>query len=99
MSLTSDWKIHAVCASDPKPDAWMSYNKDDIIYAKSGCDRCTVRRECFFNAWNQEDFYGVYGGISEFEFLIGTWKEAKKESDVNWKRTDRILQRLLQKAS
>ena len=95
MNLTSDWKKRAVCASDKRQSAWMSYDKDDIQYAKNGCARCSVRAECFLSAWSSDDYYGVNGGISEFEFLLATWKKVKKVSNVNWKRTDKDLQRLM----
>lgn len=102
--INNDWAKNAICASDSRSEAWMSYNKEDIIYAKIGCEKCTVRRECFLQAWeaNSSDktgFYGVNGGISEYEFLLGTWKEAKKDNDDNWTRTDRILQKFMRQIS
>lgn len=50
------------------------------------------------NVWDEETIYGTNGGFSEFDILLATWKKAKKENDNNWKRTDRILQKLLRKA-
>lgn len=95
MNRTSNWKSKALCSRDIKQHTWWSYDKDDIAYAKQGCSRCPVRSECFLSAWQSDDFYGINGGITEFDFLLITWKEAKKESNVNWKRTDRDLQRIM----
>jgi hypothetical protein len=95
MALASNWKSRALCASDPKQYTWWSYDKDDIAYAKQGCSRCSVRAECFLSAWESDEFYGINGGISEYEFLLRTWKKSKKESNVNWKRTDRDLQKIM----
>ena len=95
MALANNWTKKAVCTSDAKKNTWWSYDKDEIAYAKQGCARCTVRVECFLSAWESDEFYGINGGISEFEFLIKTWKKSKKESNVNWKRTDGDLQGIL----
>lgn len=95
LDYISNWKFHAICASDPNGKAWMSYKKEDIDYAKAGCQKCSVRVPCFLAAWESEYFHGVNGGISEFEFMIKTWKKARKEQDDNWRRTDRDFQKIL----
>ena len=51
------------------------------------------------NVWEEEYIYGVNGGFSEFEILLETWKEAKKVSDDNWSRSNKILQRMLRKTA
>lgn len=106
MNLLSDWqernwKDLALCSSDKNGEAWMSYKKDDIIYAQLICQKCTVRPQCFLEGWENtdSDFYGIYGGVSEYEYLLGIWKEAKKDTDDNWHRTDRILQKFMRQIS
>lgn len=86
----------ALCQGDERSHAWFSYDIEDIQYAKSVCLSCEVKIECFANAL-QNDFMGVNAGISEFEFMIDTWKEAKKENESNWTRSSKILQGILRK--
>lgn len=49
--------------------------------------------------WETDSFYGVNGGLSEYDIMQETWKEVSDPNDNNWKRTDRVLQKLLQKVS
>ena len=95
----SNWKQFAVCTGDSRSFAWFSFKKEDIDYAKNGCAKCTARIPCFLNAWESEEYCGVNGGISEFEFLLSTWKEAKKVTDENWKRSDKDLQKFVRRVS
>jgi hypothetical protein len=93
----SNWKKKALCAADVNSEYWFSYKKEEIQYAKNICKKCSVRKECLMSAWQEEYVYGVNGGFSEFEILLETWKEAKKVSDDNWSRSNKILQRMLRK--
>jgi hypothetical protein len=97
MKVRSDWRSQAVCANDLNPLAWLSYDISDVKYAKDGCSRCDVRFECFISAWDNKPYVGVNAGISEFDYLNLTWKEAEKENGSNWSRTNKVLQRILQK--
>ena len=96
MKALSDWLSSAVCANDDNPTAWLSYDIENIRYAKHGCSKCKVRQQCFLNAWQNEPYVGVNAGISEYDFLILTWKEAKKANGSNWSRTNKTLQRIMQ---
>jgi|LakMenE01Jun11ns_1017448.scaffolds.fasta_scaffold8574273_2 hypothetical protein len=87
----------ALCQGDEKSSAWFSYQIEDINYAKSVCAECEVKLPCFFNALENE-FMGVNAGISEFEFMMKTWKEAKTKNESNWTRSDKVLQRILREA-
>lgn len=93
----NNWKQKALCATDSNGKYWFSYKKEEIGYAKNVCKKCSVKKECLLYAWQEDDIYGVNGGFSEFEILLETWKEAKKVNDANWSRTNKTLQRLLQK--
>lgn len=95
MRNQSDWKELAVCAQDSDPSAWLSYDYQDVQYAKEGCSRCEVRTECFTTAWHLPLYVGVNAGISEYDYLILTWKEAKKKNESNWSRTNRSFQKIL----
>lgn len=95
MKFKSNWKDFALCSSSHPTNYWFSSKKEDIDIAKSICAKCTVRLECFFTAWDNDSHYGVYGGVSEYEYLLLTWKEAKSESEDNRDRTDKCLQKML----
>lgn len=97
MKAQSDWRVIAVCANDEQSIAWLSYDIEDVQYAKHGCSQCKVRAECFLNAWDNKPYVGVNAGISEYDFLMLTWKESKKSNGSNWSRTNKILQGILQK--
>lgn len=95
--MQSDWKQSALCIDHPEKNLWFSYKKDDIETAKNICKECTVRTECFLSMWNTGDFYGVNGGISEFDYLSLTWKEANSEKANNRSRANTVLKGILQK--
>lgn len=92
MKAQSDWLNEAVCANDERPTAWLSYDINDVQYAKLGCSKCTVRKQCILNAFRNDPYVGVNAGISEYDFLMLTWKEATKVNGSNWSRTDKVLQ-------
>lgn len=98
MKIQSNWKSKAVCSSDKYHNKWLSYNIDDVEYAKDGCSRCTVRKECLITALQNDTFVGVIAGISEFDYLMHIWHEAVSEDESNWSRDDRVLSKLLQEA-
>lgn len=81
----------ALCQGDKNSSAWFSYQIEDIKYAKSVCSECELKTPCFLNGLENE-FMGVNAGISEFEFLMKTWKEAKTENESNWTRSNKVLQ-------
>ena len=95
MKLKNNWKKEAVCASDKYPERWVSYNKKDVEYARSGCSMCTVKRECLFTALSSDSFVGVVAGISEYEYLTYIWHEAEREDESNWTRDNSTFSRLL----
>lgn len=97
MILQSDWRSKAVCVSDPHGNKWVSYNLDDIEYAKRGCANCQVKKECLLSTLSNNAFIGVIAGISEFEYLMHIWHEAVREDESNWRTDDSTLSRLLQK--
>jgi hypothetical protein len=94
--MPSNWSSKALCVDHPESNIWFSYKKEDIDRAVSICKKCPVRTECFISVWNSGEFYGVYGGITEFEYLNLTWKEAKNEKQNNRSKTDRVLKTILQ---
>lgn len=98
MQLQSNWRDEAVCAGDKFANKWLSYDLDDIEYAKNGCAKCTVRKECLITALENNYLTGVVAGISEYDYLSTIWKRANSENESNWRTDDSTLSRLLQKA-
>jgi hypothetical protein len=97
MKIRSDWKSYAVCASDKHHYKWLSYKESDVEYAKEGCSRCEVKKECLATALVNNSFVGVIAGMSEYDLLMNTWQEAG-ENESNWRTDDRTFQKLLQEA-
>lgn len=96
--MQSNWRKKAICSGDKKSSSWLSYDYKDVEYAKEGCSRCSVRKECLITALNNDSFIGVIAGISEYDYLISTWQEAARENESNWRADDSILSGLLQRA-
>lgn len=98
LSKLKNWRDLAVCAEDKNSSRWLSYDIEDVQYAKEGCAKCTVRRECLATALQNDCFVGVVAGISEYEYLNIIWNEVAKEDESNWRRDNTALSELLQKA-
>lgn len=66
------WLSKAICSQDEHSERWLSYNLLDIEYAKSGCAKCTMHKQCLTNAFNADSdvVVGVIAGVSEYERLI-----------------------------
>lgn len=100
MILKSNWRKSAVCATDKNPERWLSYDIKDLEYARDGCARCPVKRECLVTALEEEStmpFVGMVAGISEYEYLLSMWKEVNNENESNWRTGDSALSKLLRK--
>lgn len=95
----SNWRLEAVCLSDKNSGYWLSYKHSQILYAKEGCKRCKVQTQCFLSAIQNEEFTGVNAGISEYDFLMSTWKKATKKNETTRDRSDKPIKKLLQKIS
>jgi hypothetical protein len=95
----NNWRLEAVCLHDKNSGYWLSCKYSEVLYAKEGCSRCTVRTQCFLAAIQDEEFIGVSAGISEYDFLMSTWKKATKKNGTNRDRSDKTIKALLQKIS
>ena len=95
----NNWRLEAVCLSDKNSGYWLSYKHSEVLYAKEGCARCTVKIPCFLSAIQDEEFVGVNAGISEYDFLMSTWKKANKNNGTTRDRSDKSIKKLLQKIS
>lgn len=88
----------AVCSGNHHSSKWLSYDINDIEYAKDGCSKCSVRVPCLASAISNDSFVGVVAGISEYDYLELLWKRAESENESNWRTDDSALSELLQKA-
>lgn len=95
--MSSNWQNKALCKGHDRPSIWFSYNKEELEEATNICKQCPVAKQCFLNAWESEDFYGVRGGITEYEYLEITWKEAKSGKQGNRTRSDKLLKAIMQR--
>lgn len=84
MSLQNSWQSRAYCFKDKYPEYWCSYDIKHIEYAKNGCSKCQVKKECMLNAIRNNVFVGVVAGMSEFDFLIKSWHPIMEEDESNW---------------
>ena len=53
----------------------------------------------FLSAIQNDEFVGVNAGISEYDFLMSTWKKANKNNGTTRDRSDKSIKKLLQKIS
>lgn len=60
------WQAEAVCAQTD-PEAFFPEKGGSTREAKRVCEGCTVRTECLEYALEQDERFGIWGGLSERE--------------------------------
>lgn len=60
------WQESALCAQSD-PEAWFPEKGGSVKEAKRICGLCPVREECLQFALDNNERFGVYGGLSERE--------------------------------
>jgi WhiB family transcriptional regulator, redox-sensing transcriptional regulator len=61
-----DWQERALC-SQTDPEAFFPEKGGSTKEAKRICSRCEVRHNCLQHALDQDERYGIWGGLSERE--------------------------------
>lgn len=95
----NNWRLDAVCLHDKHSEYWLSCKYSEVVYAKEGCARCPVKKECFLSALQNEEFVGINAGVSEYDFLMSTWKKATGKNGTTRDKSDRAIKKLLQNIS
>jgi WhiB family redox-sensing transcriptional regulator len=60
------WQEHALCAQ-ADPDAFFPDKGSSPRQAKNVCQACTVRAECLSYALENDERFGVWGGLTDHE--------------------------------
>ena len=60
------WQTDALCAQTD-PEAFFPEKGGSTREAKRVCESCTVRTECLEYALQQDERFGIWGGLSERE--------------------------------
>jgi len=60
------WQASALCAQTD-PEAFFPEKGGSTREAKSVCKTCTVKQECLDYALENDERYGIWGGLSERE--------------------------------
>lgn len=61
-----EWVESALCAQID-PDYWFPEKGAAVPAAKRVCARCPVQQECLETAMENDERFGVWGGLSESE--------------------------------
>ena len=64
--LEPSWQEHALCAQTD-PEAFFPEKGGSTREAKRVCLSCDVRSECLEYALNNDERFGIWGGLSERE--------------------------------
>ncbi len=65
-SDSSDWRDAALCAQTD-PEAFFPEKGGSADEARKVCANCDVSEECLKYAFNNNELYGVWGGLTERE--------------------------------
>ena len=61
-----DWRLSALCAQ-ADPEAFYPDKGGSTREAKKLCQTCDVREECLQSALENDERFGIWGGLSERE--------------------------------
>jgi hypothetical protein len=85
------WTKNAAC-KDRDLKIFSSYDRNDIIIAKSICQTCRVKRECLEYC---HDLTCVSAGMSRYDRLLLLWKRVKNERESNWREPSEVFSKLI----
>jgi predicted Fe-S protein YdhL (DUF1289 family) len=76
----ADWRERAVCAQTD-PDAFFPEKGQSTREAKRVCAGCEVRSECLQYALDNDERFGVWGGLSERERRA--WRRVRRSETAS----------------
>lgn len=63
------WSVRGKCHNNADPD-WF-YEEDDLEFItkikKDYCEECPVKTHCLFTAINEDEKWGIWGGLTPIE--------------------------------
>lgn len=62
--LPPEWTRRALCA-EVDPDLFFPEKGDDVSRVKRICKACDVKKECLKYSLDNDERFGVWGGLSE----------------------------------
>lgn len=86
--MSEDWRHRAVCKGleeDRAAAVFFSLKRPDIREAKAMCNKCPVRRECLEDSLKQQDRFGVFGGVDQYERRRALQIDREGHASVNSK--------------
>lgn len=75
------WTRDALCKFDKK---FTSFHIDDVNFAKSVCERCSVQVECII-ANAEIDGTFMSAGLSKYDRLLIQWKKVDSEDEGSFR--------------
>jgi len=63
----SAWKLSGSCSRTAHPDLWYSSSRQEQKAAQRICYRCPVLSKCLIYAFEHDEVFGIWGGMTEAE--------------------------------
>lgn len=61
------WKLKGACATTTHPELWFSNDFAEMQLAQRICWKCPVIAECLIEAYENNEVYGIWGGMTAKE--------------------------------
>jgi hypothetical protein len=88
------WTKDALCKFDKK---FTSFHIDDINFAKSVCQNCTVQVECII-ANAEVDGTFMAAGLSKYDRLLIQWEKVDSENEGNFRDSSTYVSEVVRRA-
>lgn len=88
------WIKDALCKFDKK---FTSFHIDDVTFAKSVCENCTVQVECII-ANAEVDGTFMAAGLSKYDRLLIQWEKVDSEDEGNFRDSSTYVSEVVRRA-
>lgn len=85
LDSTPDWLLDALCSQIPDDEMWFPSKGGTTRPAKRICQGCPVREPCLQMAFDHDERYGIWGGLSERDrrkLFASGWRPGDPIPDV-----------------